>query len=171
MRNRTVTARMFTAVAAATLTIGVVVPVSTVPAWAANGPDSWRNGFPPASQIDASLGAYGTAPEVTAEKFAGRWYVCDNLQARPTVGIATAVYATTPPTRSGVRDDARVYSSASSAKAAFKAIKARLKSCVGSVTKVGEPGSGQKWISTTSVGDVPSVTVTGTVRCSSTRGR
>lgn len=153
--------RMVSVLAGTVLAVGLGVSASVLPASAADGPDAWRTGFPPASAIPASLGNYGTAPEVSAGKSKGRWFVCDDLQARPAIGVATAEYATTPVSQSGIRDDSRVYSSPASAKAAFKAIAAGLEACVGSVVKVSEPGSRMKWVVTTSVGDVPSVTVDG----------
>lgn len=137
---------------------GVALGVSLVgTAQAASGPDTWRNGFPPASAIPAILGNYSTAPEITAELAKSRWYVCANLQAKSTQGVATAVYATSPITQSGLRADARVYRSASAARTAFTAIKGGLSKCTGSRVQESEPGSGQKWVVTTSVGDVPSV--------------
>ena len=143
-------------VAGLVLTVGLAAP-----AMAANDPTTWQTGFPPATAIGPTLGTYTEAPDVTAEKFKGRWYVCGDLQARPTAGIATANYVTTPITRSGVRADARVYSSPGAAKAAFTAIRSGLKKCVGSSVQESEPGSGVKWVVTTSVGSVPSVTVDG----------
>ena len=141
-----------TIIAAAALVAGV-----TGPAAAADDLAAWRGGFPPASAIGASLGTYSQAPEVTAEMFKGRWYVCADLQARPTTGIATATYVTTPITQSGVRADARVYASRGAAKAAFTAITSRLSRCAGSGVEESEPGSGMKWVVTTSVGKVPAV--------------
>ena len=143
-------------VSAAALGSAVAAPAS-----ADDGPAAWRNGFPPASAIGQSLGTYTEAPDVTAEKFKGRWYVCADLQARPTTGIATANYATTPLTPSGVRADARVYSSPGAAKAAFTAIRTGVKKCNGSSVEESEPGSGRKWVVTTSTGKVPSVTIDG----------
>lgn len=137
----------------------VAVGLSIVgPARAADDLAAWREGFPPASAIGASLGSYGESPQVTAEKFKGRWFVCSELRARPTTGLATANYATTPPTESGVRADARVYATPGAAKAAFTSITTGLKKCVGSRTVESEPGSKMTWVVNTSVGTVPSVT-------------
>lgn len=144
--------RLIAALGAAALAIGCATP-----ALAADGPAAWRDGFPPATAIGASLGTYTQAPEVSAEKDKSRWYVCADLQARPTMGLATANYATTPLSQSGVRADARVYTSPGAAKAAFTAISSRLKQCVGSSVEESEPGSGMTWVVTTSVGRVPSV--------------
>lgn len=148
--------RILTAVAAAALSLGIVAP-----AHAADDLTAWKDGFPPASAIGASLGTYSDAPDITAEKVKSRWYVCADLQARPTVGLATGVYATTPPSPGGIRADARVYSSPGAAKAAFTAITTGLKKCVGSEVQESEPGSGVTWVVTTTVGKVPSVTVDG----------
>lgn len=145
-----------TVVAVAALAVSLAAP-----AHAADDLSAWKAGFPSASAIGSSLGAYKDAPEVSAEKFKGRWYVCPDLRARATAGLATANYATTPPTQSGVRADARVYSSQGAAKAAFTAIRTGLKKCVGSAVNESEPGSGVKWVVTTSVGTVPSVAVDG----------
>lgn len=144
--------RLITAVLAAAFIISIAGP-----AQANDVLTTGKNGFPPASAISASLGTYTESPEITVKKFSDRWYVCADLQAKAQTYLATAVYSTTPPSPSGMRADARVYSSPKAAKVAFNKIKAGLKKCVGSQVVETEPGSSMKWVTTTSVGTVPTV--------------
>lgn len=139
-------------VVATTLVVGFAGPAS-----ANNDVSVRQDSFPASSDISSTLGTYSEAPEVSAEKFTERWYVCADLQAKAATELATAVYATSPASQSGVRADARIYGSPKAAKTAFTKIKAGLDMCTGSGVEESEPGSSMKWVVTTSVGRVPSV--------------
>lgn len=138
------------ALVAAALLVGIAAP-----AHAANYPSSWKDGFPPAKDIGATLGNYATAPAIDIGKFTRRWYVCSEVKARPAAYLATAQYAPTPLTQSVVQAQSRVYSSAAKAKSAFADIRARLSDCDGSRVEESEPGSDFKWRATTTSGTVP----------------
>lgn len=144
--------KVVVSVLATTLIIGFAGPAS-----ANNDVSVQKDSFPAASAISSTLGTYSDAPEVSAEKFTERWYVCADLQAKAATDLATAVYATSPASQSGVRADARIYASPKAAKSAFAKIKAGLNKCAGSGIEESEPGSSMKWVVTTSVGKVPSV--------------
>lgn len=128
--------------------------VLAAPAHAADYPGSWKKGFPPASDIGASLGTYTTAPSVDIAKFSGKWFVCRDLKAKPQDYIASAQYSPTPLTQSLVEAQSRVYSSPAKAKSAFAGIRADLGKCDGSAVEETEPGSGVKWRETTTTGEV-----------------
>ena len=149
-------ARICTILAASALAFSIAGPAS-----AADNTGKWRNGFPAASAINASLGNYETAPDIEISDFKGRWYACADVRASPTTAVATAGYEPTPLNRSGVEAEARVYASAAKAKAAFDALSSNLQKCVGSRVEVSEPGSSAKWRASTSVGEVPAITEDG----------
>lgn len=145
------------------IVLGCITVLATAPsAWATTAPASWSQGFPTASAISPSLGNYQTAPEISTSTSKSRWYVCPDLQARASSGVATAVYEQTPVTPGLVRADARVYASPAQAKGAFDAITSNLDKCAGTSVEESEPGSGLKWQDSTTVGTVPSLTVNGT---------
>lgn len=123
---------------------------------------TWKNGFPPASDIGPSLGAYTTAPLVDISKSKSRWYVCANLRAKPSNALAMAQYSQTPASPGGLRADARVYSSPAAAKAAFTAIASSINDCSGTRLAESEPGSSRTWRVLTTAGTAPALTVAGT---------
>ena len=155
-RGNLMRARICTILAASALAFSIAGPAS-----AADNTGKWRNGFPAASAINASLGNYETAPDIEISDFKGRWYACADVRASPTTAVATAGYEPTPLDRSGVEAEARVYPSAAKAKAAFDALSSNLHKCVGSRVEVSEPGSSDKWRVSTSVGEVPAITEDG----------